>query len=119
MSKVALAAGITHALVAVGHTLKGLSTFDKSPYRTLPPLLHFYAKIGWFQGGAFFGILGLYTYQLSQRAPETWTGLDRMILGCYAAVYLVSSASYFRAGDKATGGVTALGGGMVLACLAQ
>jgi hypothetical protein len=43
-------------------------------------LLLCYAKAGWYQGSAFFSILALYTYQLSKRPAELWTGIDRMVL---------------------------------------
>lgn len=150
MSRIALAASVTNALVAIGHTvrrisspfcsllpptytiypppasfylpppaqqIKGIDTFPNPAYRSLPTLLRAYAKVGWYQGSAFFAILSLYTYQLSQRSPETWTGIDRMIVGSLAAVYWASSAWYFKHGDGATGGVTGIGGAVMAATL--
>ncbi|KAJ9602396.1 hypothetical protein H2200_013251, partial [Cladophialophora chaetospira] len=81
MSSVALAASVTNALVAVGHTVHGLNTFSLPPYRSLPPLLLCYAKAGWYQGSAFFSILALWSWQLSKKPVASWTSVDRAILG--------------------------------------
>lgn len=55
-------------------------------------------------------ILGLYTYQLSQRAPSTWTGIDRVIVALTSLLYGASSAWYFKNGDSATGTIVAVAG---------
>ncbi|KAH0836090.1 hypothetical protein AYO21_02730 [Fonsecaea monophora] len=109
MSRVVLATSITHALVAVGHTVHGLNTFGLPAWSALPALLRCYAKAGWFQGSVFFSIAALSTYQLSQRDPAAWTGVDRVIVAMTAALYGISSAWYLRHGDRVTGAVTGLG----------
>ncbi|KIX95974.1 uncharacterized protein Z520_08229 [Fonsecaea multimorphosa CBS 102226] len=120
MSRVALAASITHALVAVGHTVHGLNTFSLPAWTSLPALLRCYAKAGWYQGSVFFGITALYTYQLSQRDPATqWTAIDRAITALTVALYWASSAWYVRHGDRATGMVTAFGGLMAAVTWSQ
>lgn len=53
---------------------------------------------------------GLYTYQLSQRDPATWTPIDRAISAITVALYWGSSAWYFLNGDKATGSITGVVG---------
>ncbi len=63
--------------------------------------------------------LGLYTYQLSQRDPSTWTTIDRAISALTLALYWASSAWYFRNGDKPTGTLTAVVGGLQCLTLAQ
>ncbi|EXJ75682.1 uncharacterized protein A1O5_00189 [Cladophialophora psammophila CBS 110553] len=119
MSRVVLATSITHALVAVGHTVHGLNTFALPAWTSLPALLRCYAKAGWYQGSVFFSIAALFTYQLSQRDPATWTTIERAITGLTMALYCVSSAWYFRHGDKATGVVTGFGGAMSALTLMQ
>ncbi|OCT46599.1 hypothetical protein CLCR_02165 [Cladophialophora carrionii] len=85
MSTTAFAASVTHALVAVGHTVHGVNTFSLPPFRSLPALLACYAKAGWYQGSAFFTMLALYTYQLSKKPATSWTQIDRAILGMLVA----------------------------------
>ncbi|KIW30444.1 uncharacterized protein PV07_06186 [Cladophialophora immunda] len=119
MSRVVLATSITHALVAVGHTVHGLNTFALPPWSSLPALLRCYAKAGWYQGSVFFGIAALFTFQLAQRDPATWTAVDRAITGLAAALYCASSAWYVGHGDRATGAVTGLGGVMSVLTLMQ
>jgi len=119
MSRIALAASVTHGLVALGHTVHGLNTFDLPPFASLPALLRCYAKAGWYQGSAFFGLLSLFTYQLSLRRAETWTRIDRYILGGLVLLYWGSSAWYLRHGDRPTGLVTAVGGLITAAAVAQ
>jgi len=119
MANVALAASVTHALVAVAHTVHGLNTFSLPPYQSLSPLLRCYAKAGWYQGSAFFTLFALWTYQLSQRNPVTWTRIDRILLGGLAAIYSGSSAWYFKHGDTATAGVTGFGGLITVLVLMQ
>ncbi|OAP62357.1 hypothetical protein AYL99_04560 [Fonsecaea erecta] len=116
MSRVVLATSITHGLVSVGHTVHGLNTFSLPAWTSLPALLRCYAKAGWYQGSVFFGIAALYTYQLSQRDPASWTAIDRAITGITAALYAASSAWYVAHGDRATGAVT--GFGALMAALA-
>ena len=53
---------------------------------------------------------GLYTYQLSQRSPATWTGIDRIIVAMTSLLYLGSSAWYYKNGDGATGTLVAVAG---------
>ncbi|KIV94218.1 hypothetical protein PV10_02006 [Exophiala mesophila] len=110
MSRIALAASIINGLIAAGHTVKGFEIFASPTWKSLPKLLFAYARVGWYQGSVFFAIAGLYTYQLSQRSPATWTGIDRIIVGMTSLLYLGSSAWYYKNGDGATGTLVAVAG---------
>jgi len=119
MSRVALVTSVAHVVVGVGHTVFGLGMFSNPKWSSLPNLLYAYARVGWYQGSVFFTIAGLYTYQLSQRDPSTWTAIDRTISAMTLALYWASSAWYFQHGDRPTGALTGIVGAMQALCLAQ
>jgi len=119
MSRIAFATSIAHVGVALGHTLFGQDIFSRPQWSSLPAILFAYARVGWYQGSILFTIAGLYTYQLSQRDPSTWTTIDRAISALTLALYWASSAWYFRNGDKPTGTLTAVVGGLQCLTLAQ
>ena len=85
MSRLALATSIAHAAVGIGHTVSllppttsqenhgskrtnnqchkqffGIDVFSKPEWKSLPKLLFAYSRVGWYQGGAFFTIIGTY-----------------------------------------------------------
>ncbi|KAI1614525.1 hypothetical protein EDD37DRAFT_652747 [Exophiala viscosa] len=119
MSRLALATSIAHIGVGIGHTFFGIDLFSKPEWKSLPKLFFAYSRVGWYQGGAFFTIIGLYTYQLSQRDPSTWTSIDRTILAMTLALYWASSAWYLKNGDRSTGALTGVVGALQALCLAQ
>ena len=56
--------------------------------------------------------LGIFNYQLSRRDPSTWTFFDRTIATLILALDWGSSAWYLKSGDRSTGILLAVVGGL-------
>ena len=57
-------------------------------------------------------LLGIFNYQLSRRDPSTWTLFDRTIATLILILYWGTSQWYLRRGDRPTGILTAVVGGL-------
>ncbi|OAL52122.1 hypothetical protein IQ07DRAFT_403862 [Pyrenochaeta sp. DS3sAY3a] len=95
-----LAAAVAHGVLALGHTTKGLDQFKHPSLNTLPTALRGAVKAGWYEGSAFFLIMGILNYRWSQ------TGIydiyDKSIAGILVSLLLGAGAAYFKSGDKPT-----------------
>ncbi|KAF2640291.1 hypothetical protein P280DRAFT_401405 [Massarina eburnea CBS 473.64] len=84
----------------------GLDNFKHPSVNTLPTKLKAAVKIGWYEGSAFFAIVGLLNYKWSQ------TGLvdlaDKSMAGILVSLLFGAGQHYFRTGDKTTGSVLGL-----------
>ncbi|KAF2746834.1 hypothetical protein M011DRAFT_424335 [Sporormia fimetaria CBS 119925] len=95
------ASAIAHAVLALGHTSKGLEQFKHPSLNQVPALLRTTIKTGWYEGSVFFAIAAVLNYKYSQ------TGLldlaDRTVATLLTTLLFGAGAKYFGAGDKGTG----------------
>ncbi|KAI8939098.1 hypothetical protein NX059_004935 [Plenodomus lindquistii] len=101
-----LASAVAHAVLALGHTTKGLDQFKHPSVNSLPLALRGAVKAGWYEGSGFFLIMGILNYKWAQ------TGIydiyDKSIAGLLVSLLAAASASYYRSGDKPTAATLAV-----------
>ncbi|KAH6643939.1 hypothetical protein C7974DRAFT_10343 [Boeremia exigua] len=123
-----LAAAVTHAVLSLGHTSKGLEQFKHASISALPTTLRGAVKAGWYEGSGFFLMMGklrplsqiscfIIRSVLLQASKLTvplavlnykWaqTGLldiyDKSIAGLLVTILAGAAGSYFQSGDKPT-----------------
>ncbi|KAH9861859.1 hypothetical protein J1614_011612 [Plenodomus biglobosus] len=61
-----LASAVAHAVLALGHTTKGLDQFKHPSVTSLPIALRGAVKAGWYEGSGFFLIMGILNYKWAQ-----------------------------------------------------
>ncbi|KIW03951.1 uncharacterized protein PV09_04788 [Verruconis gallopava] len=100
-SKLLLAMAGLNGLLALGHTTKGREQFSHPAIDKLPAVLRGAVKTGWYEGSAFFVIMGILNYKWAN------TGLvdvfDKSIAGVFVSLLLGAGASYASSGDAGTG----------------
>ncbi|KAJ8117121.1 hypothetical protein OPT61_g1597 [Boeremia exigua] len=96
-----LAAAVTHGVLSLGHTLKGLEQFKHVSINALPNTLRGAVKAGWYEGSGFFLMMAVLNYKWAL------TGLvdvyDKSIAGLLVAVLVGAAGTYSQSGDKQTG----------------
>lgn len=101
-----LASAVAHAVLALGHTTKGLDQFKHPSVTSLPIALRGAVKAGWYEGSGFFLIMGILNYKWAQ------TGIydiyDKSIAGVLVSLLAAASAAYYRSGDKPTAATLAV-----------
>jgi hypothetical protein len=71
---------LTHALLSLGHTLKGSSQFAHPSLSSIPPALRTASKIGWYEGSIWFLIAAVLNYKWSVNGGLK-DGADRLVAG--------------------------------------
>ncbi|CAN9414303.1 unnamed protein product [Alternaria sp. RS040] len=59
------ASSAAYAILAIGHTMKGLDQFKHPTMNTLPVMLRGASKIGWYEGSGFFLMMSILNYKWS------------------------------------------------------
>ncbi|KAJ4992606.1 hypothetical protein SVAN01_01989 [Stagonosporopsis vannaccii] len=131
-----LAAAVTHAVLSLGHTTKGLEQFKHASISALPTALRGAVKAGWYEGSGFFLMMCKLSSVQSTQHRLNWligrcfhdakltmslailnykwaqTGLldiyDKSIAGLLVAILAGAAANYFQSGDKPTAGTLAV-----------
>ncbi|KAL4923580.1 uncharacterized protein BDV17DRAFT_296211 [Aspergillus undulatus] len=99
-------------LISLGHTL-GAKDWQSSPaFRALPDNAHACARIGWYQGSAFFLVNALLNYNWSQSPEQLKNPINKFIAVLMTAVMWGSSGWYFKKGVNQNGVVVAIMGAL-------
>ncbi|KAF1834850.1 hypothetical protein BDW02DRAFT_568679 [Decorospora gaudefroyi] len=95
-----LASSAAYAILALGHTMKGLDQFKHPTMNTLPLSLRGASKIGWYEGTGFFILMGILNYKWSM------TGIydiyDKGIASILTGMMAAAGAAYYRCNDRTT-----------------
>ncbi|KAJ5612800.1 hypothetical protein N7510_005994 [Penicillium lagena] len=98
------ASALTFALLSIGHTLGGKEWQSDPRFKSLARTRSWScAKVGWYQGSAFFLITGILHYQWSHNPQALQDPLNRAMAGLVNALLWASSGWYFKNGVKDNG----------------
>ncbi|KAL4990917.1 hypothetical protein BDW68DRAFT_23296 [Aspergillus falconensis] len=110
MPNVLKATSIGWLLISVGHVL-GAKDWQSSPqFRALPANADTCARVGWYQGSAFFLVNALLNYNWSQAPEQLRNPINKIAAVIMAISMLGSSAGYFKGGVSKNGVVVAIMG---------
>ncbi|KAL4980139.1 hypothetical protein BDW66DRAFT_125706 [Aspergillus desertorum] len=110
MTNALKATSIGWLLISVGHVL-GAKDWQLSPqFRALPLNAETCARVGWYQGSAFFLVNALINYNWSQAPEQLRNPINKIAAIIMAVSMLGSSAGYFRGGVSRNGVVVAVVG---------
>lgn len=86
-----LPTALAYAILALGHTSKGLSQFSHPSLSTVHPQVRGAAKIGWYEGSVWFIIAGVLNYKWS--VTGLVDGADRTVAGLLVALLFGAGGS--------------------------
>ncbi|KAG9190260.1 hypothetical protein G6011_08348 [Alternaria panax] len=94
------ASSATYAILAVGHTMKGLDQFKHPTMNTLPTVLRSASKIGWYEGSGFLLLMSILNYKWS--VTGIYDVYDKSIAGLLIFGLVAAGAAYWRSNDRPT-----------------
>ncbi|RYO66907.1 hypothetical protein AA0113_g5111 [Alternaria arborescens] len=94
------ASSAAYAILAIGHTMKGLDQFKHPTMNTLPVMLRGASKIGWYEGSGFFLMMSILNYKWS--VTGIYDVYDKSIAGILTGMLAAAGAAYWKSNDKPT-----------------
>ncbi|PLB50054.1 hypothetical protein P170DRAFT_404770 [Aspergillus steynii IBT 23096] len=97
-------------IISLGHTLSAKTWQSAPQFRALPNLPYSCAKVGWYQGSAFFLMTALLNYSWAQDPTLLELPVNRAIAALMTGIVWASSGWYFKRGVVENGVVVAVMG---------